>query len=433
MSRIIEEVESNVRSYCRAFPVTFCQAQGSIVTDNNTRPYIDFFAGAGALNYGHNEPDLKKSLVEYILRDGISHALDLTTEAKEQFLTTFRDLILRPRHLDYRVMFPGPTGTNSVESALKIARKVTGRTEVIAFTNAFHGMTLGSLALTGNSGKRSGAGLPLSGVTRMPFDGYMGPKVDTLDYLEAVLSDTSSGVEAPAAIIVETVQAEGGIHVASRAWLRRLSNVAKKHGSLLIVDDIQAGCGRTGPFFSFEDADIVPDIVCLSKSLSGYGLPFALTLMHPEVDALSPGEHNGTFRGNNLAFVTGERALQKYWRDGAFELQTRERAKIVAEKLESIAQQFNGTKRGLGLIQGVAFSDPRLAKEASKEAFARSVIIETSGAQDEVLKVLPALNIDKSLLLEGLERLRLAVASAAEKLGIDAKRPTAPTVSALLS
>jgi diaminobutyrate-2-oxoglutarate transaminase len=314
-------------------------------------------------------------------------------------------------------MFTGPTGTNSVESALKIARKVTRRTDVIAFTNAFHGMTLGSLALTGNGGKRAGAGVPLSGVTRMPFEGYMGPKVDTLDYLEAVLSDTSSGIAAPAAIIVETVQAEGGIHVASRQWLRRLSSIAKQNGSLLIIDDIQAGCGRTGRFFSFEDAEIVPDIVCLSKSLSGYGLPFALTLVHPDLDALSPGEHNGTFRGNNLAFVTGERALRKYWSDGAFEAQTQERAKIVSAKLEAIAAEFSGEKRGRGLIQGVAFTDPELAREASKEAFARAVIIETSGAQDEVLKVLPALNIEKSLLLEGLERVHLAIADAAKRLG----------------
>lgn len=433
MSQIIDELESNVRSYCRSFPVTFKQAQGSIVTDKNDRSYIDFFAGAGALNYGHNEPELKESLVKYIMSDGISHALDLTTEAKENFLSTFRELILQPRNLDYRIMFPGPTGTNSVESALKIARKVTGRTDVIAFTNAFHGMTLGSLALTGNSGKRAGAGVPLSGVTRMPFEGYMGSKVDTLDYLEAVLADTSSGVTPPAAIIVETVQAEGGVNVASRKWLRRLSMIAKRHGSLLIIDDIQAGCGRTGTFFSFEEAGIVPDIICLSKSLSGYGLPFALTLMHPDLDALSPGEHNGTFRGNNLAFVTGEKALRKFWSDHALELQIKEKAKMVVTKLEAIAKEFGGQHRGRGLIQGVAFTDPRLAKEASKEAFARAVIIETSGSQDEVLKVLPALNIEKSLLAEGLERVHVAVAAAAKNLGIGARRSQRPSVAPLLS
>lgn len=432
MSPIIEKLESNVRSYCRSFPATFKSAEGALITDAQGRSYIDLFAGAGALNYGHNDPDLKNSLVDYILNDGIAHALDLTTVAKENFLQAFSDLILAPRNLSYRVMFPGPTGTNAVEAALKIARKITGRTEVIAFTNAFHGMTLGSLALTGNQGKRKGAGVPLSSVTRMPFDGYLGENIDTLDYLERALQDTSSGVELPAAIIVETVQAEGGIHVASNKWLKRLSTIAKRSGTLLIVDDIQAGCGRTGTFFSFENSGIVPDIVCLSKSLSGFGLPFALTLVHPDLDALSPGQHNGTFRGNNLAFVTATAALHKYWADEKLELEVREKSLLTGQKLEAIAREFNGQRRGRGLIQGVAFSDPRLATEASKEAFARAVIVETSGAKDEVLKVLPPLTIEKSLLIEALDRVHLAVRSAHKNLQL-VRTQHRPSAAPLLS
>jgi diaminobutyrate-2-oxoglutarate transaminase len=433
MSQIIENLESNVRSYCRSFPVTFSRAEGSIVSDSRDRSYIDLFAGAGALNYGHNDEDLKDALVSYISRGGIAHSLDLTTEAKEDFLATFQELILEPRSLSYRMLFPGPTGTNSVEAAMKIARKVTGRSDIIAFTNAFHGMTLGSLSLTGNRAKRAGAGIALSGVTRMPFDGYLGANVDTLEYLEAALDDTSSGVELPAAIIVETVQAEGGVNVARTSWLRRLHSIAKRHGALLIVDDIQAGCGRTGKFFSFEDAGIVPDLVCLSKSLSGFGLPFALTLVHPDLDVLSPGEHNGTFRGNNLAFVTGARALRKYWSTNTLELQVREKSRLIAKKLERIAQEFGGHRRGKGLIQGVAFEDPRLAVEASKESFARAVIIETSGAKDEVLKVLPALTIDESLLVEALGRVHLAIAAAAKSLGLPRWQRNHASAAPLLS
>jgi len=399
----ITRLESNVRSYCRSFPKTLKSASGSIVHDDSGKSYIDFFAGAGSLNYGHNPTPLKKALLEYIEGDGISHALDLTTESKVAFLDTFSRRILEPRKLDYKVMFPGPTGTNAVESALKIARKVTGRTEVIAFTNAFHGMTLGSLALTGNAGKRKGAGVALTGVTRMPFDGYMGDRVNTIDYLDRVLSDTSSGVPLPAAIIVESVQGEGGINVASEGWLRDLERVTHKHGALLILDDIQVGCGRLGDFFSFEKAGIKPDIVCLSKSISGYGLPFALTLMHRDIDALSPGEHNGTFRGNNLAFVTAKAALDEYWADDTLMLQVKEKSAYLQKRLLAMRAKHGGEYRGRGFLQGIAFEDTTVASAASKEAFERGVLIETSGQNDEVLKVLAPLTISHADLTRGLD------------------------------
>ncbi|HUH01511.1 MAG TPA: diaminobutyrate--2-oxoglutarate transaminase, partial [Kofleriaceae bacterium] len=279
--QIIERLESNVRSYCRSFPVVFDRAEGSHLFDESGRDYLDFFAGAGALNYGHDNPLLRDALLEYIGRGGVAHSLDMTTAAKVRFLELFERLILRPRDLRYKVMFPGPTGTTAVEAALKLARKVTGRASVVAFTNAFHGMTLGSLAVTGNGAKRGGAGVTLDRTNRMPFAGYFGTDTDTLGQVAAMLGDGSSGVDAPAAFIVETVQAEGGVNVASEEWLVGLARLAREHDALLIVDDIQVGCGRTGPFFSFEDAGIRPDIVCLSTSLSGFGLPRAVTLMRP--------------------------------------------------------------------------------------------------------------------------------------------------------
>ena len=185
---VIERIESNVRSYVRAFPAVFAKAQGATMYDSSGRDYLDFFAGAGTLNYGHNHPVLQERLIEYIAGNGITHSLDMATEAKSKFLGAFERHILRPRDLRYKVMFPGPTGTNAVEAALKLARKVTGRQEVIAFTNGFHGMTLGSLAATGNSSKRKGAGVPLTHVTRAPFDGYYGEDVDTLEQLEMMLN-----------------------------------------------------------------------------------------------------------------------------------------------------------------------------------------------------------------------------------------------------
>ncbi len=414
-SSTIDHLESNVRSYCRSFPTTFTRAKGAILEGADGRAYIDFFAGAGTLNYGHNHPVLKEALIRYIASDGITHGLDLTTRAKVEFLETFNRLVLGPRNLDFKAMFPGPTGTNAVEAAIKLARKVTGRSNIISFTNAFHGMTLGSLALTGNGSKRAGAGVPLANVSRVPFAGYMGDGMDTAEYLDRVLSDTSSGIDRPAAIILETIQAEGGINVASPDWLRRVQRIARKHGALFVVDDIQVGCGRTGPFFSFEKAGLSPDVVCLSKSLSGYGLPFALTLFHRDLDAWTPGEHNGTFRGHNLAFVTAERALSTFWSDDSFSQEIAEKAEIVAQRLGAVAEEFGGVRKGRGLIQGVQFKDLGLAGAASAQAFEAGLIIETSGASDEVLKVLPPLTISREQLTEGLDIMARAVGAAHRK------------------
>ncbi|UWN50897.1 Diaminobutyrate--2-oxoglutarate transaminase [Alcanivorax sp. ALC70] len=295
-TEIFENIESEVQSYARSFPVVFQKAQGSYLYDEEGIAYLDFLAGAGTLNYGHNNPVLKKVLLDYIENDYIVHGLDMHTVAKRQFLEALDEYVLKPREMDHVVQFPGPTGTNAVEAALKIARNIKGRENIISFTNGFHGVTLGALSATGNSHHRGAAGVTMGGVSVMPYDGYLGDAFDTTQYLDKVLCDSSSGIDHPAAVIVETVQGEGGINAASFEWLRNLEHVCRKHDMLLILDDIQAGCGRTGTFFSFDEVGIKPDIITLSKSLSGYGLPLAVVLLKPELDQWKPGEHNGTFR-----------------------------------------------------------------------------------------------------------------------------------------
>lgn len=400
---VFQSLESEVRSYCRSFPTVFTQAKGHTMVDEAGRSYIDFFAGAGALNYGHNNPVLQRALVDYIQSDGILHSLDMNTVAKREFLTTFNELILKPRDLNYKIMFPGPTGTNAVESALKLARKVTGRHNVISFTNGFHGMTLGSLALTGNGSKRAGANVPLHNVTHMPYCDYTDTDMDTLGLLENYLKDASSGMDHPAAFVIETVQAEGGVNVASKQWLIDLHDLAKRYDVLLIVDDIQVGCGRTGPFFSFEPCDIEPDIVCLSKSLSGIGQPFALTMFKPELDQWAPGEHNGTFRGNNAAFVTATAAIKEYWSDDRLTKHVGECAVKTRDCLLDLADKYDLTVRGRGMIQGVEFADATIPSKVSRAAFESGLIIETAGAEDQVLKVLCPLTITKEALENGLD------------------------------
>lgn len=423
---IFETVESNVRSYCRAFPAIFAQARGSRLIDESGREYIDFWAGAGTLNYGHNNPRLKRKLIEYIEQDGIAHALDLSTKAKREFLDRFEQVILKPRRLDYKVQFPGPTGTNAIEAALKLARKVKQRHNIVCFTNAYHGMTLGALSATGNSTKRQGAGLPLSHVTHMPFDNYGGGKIPTLDYLEAVLDDEGSGIDRPAAVILETVQAEGGVKVASFEWLRRLQSIVRQRDILLIIDDIQTGCGRTGPFFSFEEAGLQPDIVCLSKSISGFGLPMALVLLARDLDIWKPGEHNGTFRGNNLAFVTAAEALT-YWQDDTLARDVARKAAVARERLERIAAHCGeGARvRGRGLLQGLVCDTPGLAERISRRAFEQGLVIETAGVRSEVVKLLPPLTISDEELAQGLDVLEQSALEIFDEAQLATSQPVA--------
>lgn len=395
--------ESASRSYCRGFDTVFTSAKGSEMFDQNGRGYIDFLAGCSSLNYGHNDPDMKQALIAHLDTDGVAHGLDMHTAAKAKFLEVFERFVLQPREMDHRVMFTGPTGANAVEAAMKIARKVTGRSNVIAFTNGFHGVTQGALAATGNSYHRGGAGVTLNNVTRMPFDGYLGKSCDTADFLEAMLKDRSSGMDAPAAILLETVQGEGGLNTASASWLQRVAILAQEAGALLIVDDIQAGCGRAGGFFSFEEAGIRPDIVTLAKSISGFGLPMGLVLVRPEHDVMGPAEHNGTFRGNTHAFVTATVAIEKYWSDETLQQDIARRSDIILQGLERLAEMVPGARlKGRGMMRGVDVRCGDLAGKICARAFEQGLIIETSGSEDQVVKVLAPLTTPDEMLQRGL-------------------------------
>ncbi|MCK0092437.1 diaminobutyrate--2-oxoglutarate transaminase [Rhodococcus sp. HNM0563] len=408
---IFEHLESEVRSYSRGWPAVFETASGSWLRSEDGKDYLDFFAGAGALNYGHNNPVLKSALVDYIMKDGVTHGLDMMTTAKRDLLETFENVILKPRGLDYKVQFPGPTGTNTVEAALKLARKVTGRESIINFTNAFHGMTLGALSVTGNSMKRAGAGVPLVHATPMPFDNYFNGVTEDFQWFSRVLDDSGSGLNRPAAVIVETVQGEGGVNVARAEWLRALADLCAEREILLIVDDVQMGCGRTGAFFSFEEAGITPDIVTLSKSIGGYGMPMALTLFKRELDVWGPGEHNGTFRGNSPSFITATAALNHYWTNDELERGTLRKGERIHQTFMNLSDMFEGVStRGRGLVQGLVFDDPSDAQKVCALAFEKGLLAETSGPSDEVVKLLPPLTITDDELEYGLNILAEATA-----------------------
>lgn len=404
MKETFENYESNVRSYCRKWPVEMKYAKGSIYTDVDGNEYIDFFDGAGALNYGHNPDYIKEKLIKYLESDGIVHALDMYTVPKENFIKYFEEKILKPRKLDYKIAFPGPTGTNSIELALKLARKVKQRPYIWAFTGAFHGMTLGALALTTESAARKAAGVPLDYTVHIPAPYSMGGNFDSIAYMEQLLNDDHSGYEKPAAIIIETVQQEGGIHVFSKEFLKELRALCDKYDILLICDEVQIGCSRSGTFFSFERADIVPDIVCMSKSIGGYGIPFAVTLFKKELDVFKPGEHNGTFRGCQLSMVAGLAALEMTVEQD-IPAQVRRKEKIVKEYLDKEIKPLLKDKmeiRGIGLSWGIEFNDGKLARAVLDKCFEKKLIIELAGSYDSVLKIMPSLVIEDELLIKGL-------------------------------
>ncbi|MDA0977129.1 MAG: aspartate aminotransferase family protein [Proteobacteria bacterium] len=407
---IFTERESEIRAYARTYPVIFDKASNARQTDEDGKEYIDFFAGAGVLNFGHNNQRMMQAVIEYMQSGGVLHSLDMHTTAKREFMEAFTRTILEPRHMTHRMQFMGPTGTNAVEAALKLARRVTGRREVVAFTRGFHGMTLGALACTANQVFRNAAGVPLDNVIRMPFGCEvpcqgceLGCGLASLEELEARYEDLSSGVLPPAAFLVETIQAEGGVNVASAEWLKKLEQIARKTGALLIVDDIQVGCGRTGTYFSFDDMDIDPDIVCLAKGIGGLGTPMAMNLVKPEHDQhWNPGEHTGTFRGQNLSFVAGREAL-RYFEDDALMQEVRLKARQIMEVLKPLEQHAGVQVRGKGMIVGLDVGESARAKAIVDDCFARGLLIASCGTGGRVLKVIPPLTIPGDDLEQGLK------------------------------
>lgn len=420
---IFEQRESNVRGYSRVYPVTFTTAKNARQTDDTGKEYIDFFAGAGVLNFGHNNEAMINAMIDYMKNDGVLHSLDMQTSAKAEFMQTFTNLILEPRNMPHRIQFMGPTGTNAVEAAMKIARRATGRTEILAFSQGFHGMTLGSLAATANEYFRNASGVPLNHVRHeafgcdVPCSGCnQGCGLEALDHLRARYLNTSSGMGKPAAILLETIQAEGGVNVAGKEWMKSVAALAKELGAVLIIDDIQVGCGRTGTYFSFDDLGVMPDIVCMAKGVGGIGTPMAMNLVHPELDKhWSPGEHTGTFRGQNLSFVAGKVALD-YFRNDDFMKEVKDKSVLVDQYLQPLLHADKSLQlRGKGMIFGLDMGSGERSAAVVQECFKKGLIIAACGTGGKVLKIIPPLTIPKSDLIAGLEILTESVRSVMEK------------------
>ena len=413
---VFENHESEFRGYCRHYPTVFASASGARQVDEDGRSYLDFFAGAGVLNFGHNHPAMKQALIEFLEADGVAHSLDTYTTTKRDFIARFHEAVLAPRCMDHRLQFMGPTGSNAVEAAMKLARAATGRREIVAFSHGFHGMTLGSLAATANDAFRRWAGVPLENVLRLPFETAPGGDTAVAEYRQA-LHDPSSGLLPPAAFLVEVVQAEGGVNVASAEWLHQVQDLAREIGALLIIDDIQAGIGRTGSFFSFDGMGLDPDIITLAKGLGGYGTPIAMNLNKPEVDQhWSPGAHTGTFRGQGLSFVAGKVGLDLLAEEG-FLPGVEAKGRLMRERLERIVAahpEHEWAVRGRGMMQALDTGDGAFAAAVQRECFEHGLLIGPCGSGGRVIKLIPPLIISEEDLSEGLDLLEGAVARVAE-------------------
>jgi len=405
-----ESLESGVRYYCRRWPALFATSSGSTITDEDGVSYLDFFAGAGALSYGHNNPVLVEVAIEHLRAGKVLHSLDTFTEDKRRFLHAMHDLILEPRSLDMVVQTVGPTGATAVEAALTLAQRVTGKRAVVGYDGGYHGMSYRAASISASMAGRETVS-HLGAFRALPFVEHM---VDhDLELLDQALSSTIDG-EQVGAVILEPTQGEGGARPFDPAYLGAVRALASAHDVVVIADEVQAGVGRTGPFFAFEGSALDPDIICVSKSISGLGLPMAVNLVRRSLDRWTPGEFTGTFRGNNLAFATSATMLETYWSDAEQEKATEDRGVIVRSHLSAIAEEFSGGSwavRGNGMLSGLEVSSGDLADAICDAAFADQLIVETCGAGGATIKVLAPIVIDLDDLHDGLGRLHRAVAT----------------------
>ena len=433
-----DEMESNVRSYPRKLPLAIAKAQGCWVTDVEGNEYLDCLAGAGTLALGHNHSAIIKSIQDTLASGLPLHTLDITTPLKDAFSEAL--LAHFPGGKDeYRLQFCGPTGADATEAAVKLAKTFTGRGNVISFSGGYHGMTQGSLALTGNLGAKNAVPNLMPGVQFLPYPheyrcplGLGGEAgVDALTYyFENFIEDVESGVVKPAAVILEAIQGEGGVVVGPAKWLRKIREVTEKHGILMIADEVQAGFCRSGKMFAFQHAGIEPDIVVMTKAVGG-SLPLAVLAIKKKFDAWQPAGHTGTFRGNQLAMATGYASL-RIMREQDLAGNAQARGDFIRSELNRLAQEFPciGNVRGRGLMIGIEIVDERrpadrmgslpadavLAAEIQKACFNNKLLLERGGRNGTVVRLLAPLIITQQECEELIKRFRQSVADALESV-----------------
>lgn len=413
-----EELESNNRSYPRSIPLAFDLAKGSILQDVDGNQYIDFTSNCGVFNLGHNNEDILKEL--RVMDGKISQAVDYPTPAKIDFLRSLLGSLPESLKGKCKVNFGGPSGSDAVEVAIKLARINKKRHTIIAFQGGYHGMTMGALSVTSKLSHRKDVSPLIPGVHFLPFcssyrcpfaKGNKGCQQECLKYFKYVLENPHSGIDKPAAIIIEPIQGEGGTYIPPKGWLESITKIAHDNDILVIFDEVQTGFYRTGKLFSFEHTGAVPDIITMSKGVGGVGFPLSLIIYKKELDIWEPGTHIGTFRGNQLAMAAGSASL-KFIIENNIENHTKELGKKMLERLVGIMDKSAhiGDVRGIGLMFGVEYVKdknskepyPEMAAKIKKKCYEKGLIVETGGYYNNVIRFLPPLVTTPTIAENGL-------------------------------
>lgn len=420
------DYESSARSYPRKFPLAIAKAKGAVVEDVEGNRYIDFLNGAGTLALGHNDDEVNQAMVDLIQSGAPLHTLDLTTPVKDRFVETLLSIIPEELASKAKIQFCSPSGTDATEAAIKLCKTATGRNTVIAFSGGYHGMGHGSMALTGNCNAKNKVGNIMPGVQFMPYPysyrcpmgigGEAGTKA-CIAYLERLLKDPESGVTKPAAIILEPIQGEGGVVPAPIEFLQAVRRITRELDIPMICDEIQCGMGRSGKVFAFEYADIVPDVVLISKAIGG-GQPLSVVVYDRKLDVWGPGAHAGTFRGNQVAMAAGT-VVMKRISDPEFLKEVIRKGEIMKSRFLKLKDEVSiiGDVRGKGLMLGVEFIDPNGAKDlmghpepggdialkVQRLCFENKFIMEKGGRNGSVMRCLCPLTITDEQIEEAMD------------------------------
>ncbi|AWK43828.1 diaminobutyrate--2-oxoglutarate transaminase family protein [Photorhabdus laumondii subsp. laumondii] len=415
------EQESSAVSYPKRIQISLEKGNGCYVQDIDGNVFIDFLSGAGSLPLGHSHPELIAEVNAQVSK--LCLGLDFPTPAKELFTEAHLSMLPESLRNKYKIHFCGPTGADAIEAAIKLAKIATGADEIISFRGGYHGCTHAAIAVTGNRSMKKNILGKMPGVHFFPYGSESQSSEswvlnsDHLDaglYLESALNDANSGLGNIAAIILELIQGEGGVYSAQKSFVDSIIRVSKTYSIPVIIDEIQTGCGRTGTWYAFEQYGIEPDIFVTSKGTSGIGLPSSLMFYKKDFNNWTSGIHIGTFRGNQLAFASGTKAIEIIKRDNLLE-NVKQRSIQIKKHLAALKNNFNiiGEIRGKGLMLGVEILNASTgkaceitAKHIQKIALNKGLITELGGRNDTVLRILPPLNVSSDTIEEAIEILR---------------------------
>lgn len=413
------EKEAAIFSYSRQMPIAVKRARGAVIEDEDGNHFIDFFACAGVVNVGH----CNDFVLEYVReqQEKLIHALDLPTENKVELIDKILNHLPENIRSEYKVGFTGPTGSDAIEAAVKLAKLATGRSGLVVFYGSYHGMTSGALSFTSNLNLKAGISalvpdvhfIPYSYCYRCPLDQHKGScKMACIRQLEELLENPHSGIQKPAAILIEPIQGEGGVVIPPDGYLEKLVQVAHKHDIVVIFDEIQAGFFRTGKFLSSQHTNAVPDIYTMSKGIGGLGFPLAAIVYNQRIEKWQAGKHIGTFRGNQVSIAAGNGAFD-FVDDNNIPGYVAEMEIFMRERLDRMMEEspFIGEVRGRGMFFGIEYvldkeskkPDTEIVKEIRQRCFQRGLIFEIGGHYNNVIRLLPPLVTTPGLVTRAMD------------------------------